>query len=684
MVSMASHERNSAVTGLQEHDAIVKEADLIATHGILNPLDTDPSRIEPFIQAIGEQNYKQAIESGLNTWYSSEGLRHTIPYRAYEQFRSHLLSCELALRAVVLCSEGNDEIVDNFDDQMISLERRSTQKIDITPVKNNFLSLGKAKELIDEDREDGDELLLEDVVTFARLTLDLNMMYSLFVENNEGVISGTIANPNNARKLARKYERLQKTDNQFMMAELGIIMGKYRLDVADSQTDNDIATQQVRINGMIHRRTAGDILPLPTKRKRLYKYLPSNRAVYEKYGVVETEEEAPHLSEEQRERILAGIALEREKQEIKNREKEIRAAKEAREHDAPILDYLQQLAQDYNIKIAQFTEQTTRSLREKGIFGKDSLHFKLLCERKAVDAAATDRILRVYAGLYDVAKSDGDAREELEEMLLELEIIEAEYTSFLAAHPLKGYEKPLQLRNSIKPEIAWLTANFPAVESAIMNSQHMKHYGDLQRRHLRTMLGIDPDENGQSETQTRAVDQESESPLIKANRLAEKLQWVVLPEDHITPDDLVDAVTDIIEKRKSGKNDQGPATVERYRMEGLLKLRSEYGGTLYRSKKRMLGDSDNLYFVLRFQHPGDDRYYAVAENPVYGNATYVLCEDTLPLMPGETVLTAVREGRNTVRGLGAKRIIHGTPAVDIHLDKIDTHIAKLSEDEALR
>lgn len=165
----------------------------------------------------------------------------------------------------------------------------------------------------------------------------------------------------------------------------------------------------------------------------------------------------------------------------------------------------------------------------------------------------------------------------------------------------------------------------------------------------------------------------SHAELVKANELFEQLNWIVLPDQKITSEDLIHIAKQTLTAR--GKTQ---LTVDHERMINLLKFRDTYGGTLYRSAERTLGDSNNLYFVLKFEHPGDEKTYAIAENVVYGNATYVLREDILPLMDGETVLTAVKLPRNVVRGLGAKRLNHIQSSAKTHPERITDSLVALS------
>jgi hypothetical protein len=69
---------------------------------------------------------------------------------------------------------------------------------------------------------------------------------------------------------------------------------------------------------------------------------------------------------------------------------------------------------------------------------------------------------------------------------------------------------------------------------------------------------------------------------------------------------------------------------------------------------------------------------AIAENPVYGNATYVIARHLMPLLEGESLLTVVAElSRKSIRSLSGRQIIHREGPLQ-HDEKIEKTIAQLS------
>ena len=97
------------------------------------------------------------------------------------------------------------------------------------------------------------------------------------------------------------------------------------------------------------------------------------------------------------------------------------------------------------------------------------------------------------------------------------------------------------------------------------------------------------------------------------------------------------------------------------RVEDLLNLKDLRDGKLYRSKPGDLG-SHFVYFVAEFDTPVAK--VAVADNPVFGNATYILAEH---LIPG-TWQELLKLPRQAIRELGGIK--------KVHVDQ-STHLAKV-------
>lgn len=512
---------------------------------------------------------------------------------------------------------------------------------------------------------------------------------------------------------------LAGVEKNFIMSEIDLGAVKRNTLMDEDAAAYDIAANIAKV--LIPRRETAWEVSLTSEPETTYHYVPSNTELYAESSNKSGE------SQPERERIIAAPTEEeieagrraRQEQDERLRAREEATAAEAEaekqaiaEHNAPILQELERIKAEYDQLVGRFKAQPKGKLKQSGIIGNNSLTYTI-SQLKGQNLESAEPIARVYEGLTDVVKTSGEqAEQELTDILLKIEELRAEFTSYLNEHPLRnGAAARLEkIGGGITDELNWITTHWQEFTAAQRKSNYKAASKDELER-IAHMLGIgregemvmpvdegsveiiedepedeidtseEPEESEPEEEEAEQApiqEVEYESPLAKANRLAEQLNWIVLPDEIITPDDLVDIAEEVTKKRSK---DNKPAVVERYRMEALLQLRDTFGGTLYRSEERMLDDTNNLYFVLRFQHPGDDNYYAVAENPVYGNATYVLREDALPLMEGESVLAALQLYRRDARDLGAKRIIHGTPSRETHLEKVNDKLVELSERE---
>lgn len=449
-------------------------------------------------------------------------------------------------------------------------------------------------------------------------------------------------------------------------------------------------------------------------------YIPSNLEMTKK--LTEPEREAIRVTPP--EAIRTSIKPEelerfRREQEAKNtdrradrlarRKARIENGNEVDPSDAEVIDYLNGLVDSQAELLAPYRTQSSKHLRTRGVVGSDSLDYHLR-QSKLQRKDGFDSAVRLYDGLHTLISTNEDPVEELKDTRTSLaEILEAYHASQSGHQNLRAK----QLQPDIDFDLEWLHANWKTFTSVknlsksasfIIADDHDKIYELLASSIREAQPTVDETEQGSDIP--LSVDEEELSPepfqepelttgeiavmdrdernaldipieaISRANALAEQLEWVVLPDEYLTPSMIIDSIPKEYEPKLRGKIDEA-------RMARLLKFREEYNGTLYRSSERMLGDSNNLYFVLSFQHPGDERTYAIAENVVMGNATYVIREDVMPLQPGETVLSAVRLSRRDVRELGGKRIVHTANGPKDHSEKIIDAITKLSDQPSL-
>jgi hypothetical protein len=136
-----------------------------------------------------------------------------------------------------------------------------------------------------------------------------------------------------------------------------------------------------------------------------------------------------------------------------------------------------------------------------------------------------------------------------------------------------------------------------------------------------------------------------EVPLAEHD-VAGQLDWEVFPTD-IT-------LRGIIEISGRSYHSTELRKIEWGRIADLLKLVHHYDGSLHRSKPQSLGIREP-YFVAEVSING--KQFAIAENPQYGNATYVLRADrAYDHMSWKQIF---EQSRRIAREIGgAERIIH--------------------------
>lgn len=706
----------------------VEERELLQDGNCPNLLIEQENKQALLFGTIGESNLKifSVIKTGASS--ISDDVRYGDPeeeirhLHEIEQYRRVLLSREIAVRSIEMCMETPD----NLGDVSAGMTRLTSG----TPYDKKRIfgsgvpSTRHLRKSLQRAHEAG--WSLADALTQMRLREDELLMLGTFIFNTHyNSLDHYVGSVKGGRRKLIKSKALGEERDQIRRADIDLSVVVNHLRATDWRKrpqDYERLSGLIDIAETLHgRRATPEVNALYTQDDSQYIYVPSNMEVYSNHVSTTPKERTPairSLSPEQLAEVqaarLAGEAERRAAQEAMERQ---RAEEEALrdEHDAPILERLNQIADSYNDIIYSYVGQSSRQLRDIAIVGKDSLLFEL-SKQKKLGVDNPERVCRVYDRLRTLVIEDGDmAFETLTKQLQELEQLSVQFIEYETTHRLHGTRPSRRPNESIKAELAWLSQNWNVFKAVLLQSTH-RHYvppgllGALEEligvdSSLETQTGSGEGSTGGAGDQTEEVIDEPEpsapdqepghdvgaledgkpdrqSPLVIANRLAEQLSWIVLPTEPITVDDLVTLAKSVIDKRNPRRRTK--AEVEKERMAALLQLRDDFGGELYRSDERTLGDHDNLYFVLRFRHPGDDNYYAVAENPVYGNATYVLRENVLPLQPGETVLAALRLARREIGYFGAKRIIHSMKDMDIHLEKVKDALVTLSEADPVR
>lgn len=645
------------------------------------------------VAVIGAENIDTYAAQSAGVWLGGDAdpnkLGSTI-LNVETSWRSNLLTHELAARTIeAIISKG--ETVSNEKNHHLREARIksgsefewSNKPVDVDAIERYT----KAAEVLGEKATQ--MLSLADWLSKERVAHERTVMVGITSYSKEVLGADTFYGARIPRKYSGAINEIvhtttgfQQTEAIFATAVMALKM--FQDEVADEFKETTGGILELA-RGIIHGRGHPWSYQLEQAGTQ-YDYFPSNTDMYAGFELIERNVKRKHfrplsISDEERKAASQRIAeaeaartVERQRVEKLKLEQSLQDA----EHDAPILHELERIASEYNAIVTEITGQSNKSLREKGLLGKDSLHYALMQSDK-IDRSSLDRTVRVYDYIYELSQYGEEAVEMFAKEMIRLEELRAEFIQFKQSHPLRGNGVPT-LEFLINSEVSWLGKEWILLDGSIKSSKHQKFYTPDRRAIIATMLGVTLDEktHKSNEDSSNVIhDIPNESPLTRANKIAERLNWIVLPDEPMEADELTDLAEKAVRSRQGGE--RRPAVVESYRMEGLLQLRAEFGGELFRSDERMLGDNENLYFALRFTHLGDENNYVIAENPVYGNATYILREDILPLMSGETALAALKLYRRDVRELGAKSVRHGKPDIVEHIEKIKTAIEDLSE-----
>lgn len=149
------------------------------------------------------------------------------------------------------------------------------------------------------------------------------------------------------------------------------------------------------------------------------------------------------------------------------------------------------------------------------------------------------------------------------------------------------------------------------------------------------------------------------------------LDQLVLPPD-ATANDIDRELTRI------GVDESSVTKVQWQRLRDLATICGQHDGRLYRSKQHSLGEAPP-YFVAEIVK--SDGRYAIAESPVYGNATYIIAEKHVP----GTWQEILELSKPNAISVGARRVRHtaSAPHGNKHVEKILATITDLSITEGL-
>ena len=414
----------------------------------------------------------------------------------------------------------------------------------------------------------------------------------------------------------------------------------------------------------------------------------------------------PTLSDSEREALRLQAQERLEQQREKAAKDKAQRAEETANHiaeidarNAEIVEHITRIANEYNLLTNTLYVQKRDLLRDNYVIGNDSLVRKTLDTFGTASIDAINGAARLYLGLATNANEITN-HEELMELTNRIADLKAVYDD-VQNELLPGgsrYELP-KLTYDLPHDLLWLDTNFEKLytDCIIECQKHVAALGEPRINRVITLLGRSgsPDNamedseiaNGQGNSDV-SISEADEDPanaadhpkptLADVRALSETVDWTIMPTEQLTLEGLKDIIC-------GGRHNQSNSVLidkelldERLQM--ILDWRQEYDAQVYYSSDKMMDETGNFYFVLSFEKYGKE--YAIAENPVYGNATYVIARHLMPLLDGETLRTVVKElQRKSIRALSGKQIIHRQGGQKTHPEKITAAIEQFATEK---
>lgn len=247
--------------------------------------------------------------------------------------------------------------------------------------------------------------------------------------------------------------------------------------------------------------------------------------------------------------------------------------------------------------------------------------------RQTIDTNLSYRIAAACKGLQDeLLVTDVELMKvQLEATLQDEAKIQADLQSI--AEQIRSFDKKITLGSisRLANDIAWMQDNWAVVEPAL--NAHWPKQPELFAEQLKQLLGIESPALQITFTETptpfvenAVVDLLPEAiPLSLDEQLfnkAEQLDFVAFPAG---PHRYEALKTDVQQFVKAENVDD----VELWRIRLLDEIATEKNGKLYRTLPKGFG-TEMPWYVVHFNVEGTDSSIAIVENPVYGNATYVI------------------------------------------------------------
>lgn len=144
------------------------------------------------------------------------------------------------------------------------------------------------------------------------------------------------------------------------------------------------------------------------------------------------------------------------------------------------------------------------------------------------------------------------------------------------------------------------------------------------------------------------------------------LKWRVLPR--LAGDQVI---SDLEKEASEEEAEQGEEKINLQRINRLFELRAEHGGEVFESRPEftMLGEKKYSYYVWVSERDEDGMRLAVADNPIVGNATYIVDEKNAAGTWHELLAMSKKDAVE----YGAIRVVHN-PEDEGHDQMISTYL----------
>jgi hypothetical protein len=321
-----------------------------------------------------------------------------------------------------------------------------------------------------------------------------------------------------------------------------------------------------------------------------------------------------------------------------------------------LLERAERFSSNWRLTARQRRERSFGALQRELVMGfNDLAGSPLLASLEKEDAK---RFVDILARLYDIAQFDDPtvAKQTLADAAMEQGAIMEDFKLIKMVAQEVGIGVIQPSVAPVREVVDTLGSNWPAYRQLILRTwPHFEGVEAVRRIERLLFDTAQAAENEPSLQETIAIQED----------VAQQLDKIILPPG-ATQQDLER------ELQRVGAEQTTVTRIEWQRLRDLIEIRDQFDGVLFRSKEKSLGGAPP-YFVVVISFGGDT--IAIAESPVFGNATYVVSEKHAP----GTWLEVLELSKRDARAVGAHRVIHKSGQGSAsHLDKIYDKMLELN------